>query len=77
MHKLLHSNFIRLRNTLSFGLSLAFFLLWNGIMLFSSYDVMVKLKADILLDSLVFTFFIYHRHCYVCSHQFIYRDRLQ
>lgn len=56
MRKLLHSNFIRLRNTLSFGLSLAFFLLWNGIMLFSSYDVMVKLKTDILLDSLVFTF---------------------
>lgn len=56
MRKLLHSNFIRLRNTLSFGLALAFFLLWNGIILFSSYDVMIKLKSDMPLDSLIFTF---------------------
>lgn len=58
MRKILHSNFIRLRNTLSFGLSLAFFLLWNGIMLFSSYDVMVKHESNIPLDSLIFTFLL-------------------
>lgn len=56
MRKLLYSNFIRLRNGLSLGLSLAFFLLWNGIMLFSSYNDMVKLETGMALDSLIFTF---------------------
>ena len=56
MRKLLHSNFIRLRNSLSLGFSLAFFLLWNGIMLFSSYDVMLKLESDMPLDSVIFAF---------------------
>lgn len=56
MRKLLHSNFIRLRNSLSLGFSLAFFLLWNGIMLFSSYDVMLKLESDMPVDSVIFAF---------------------
>lgn len=56
MRKLLRSNFIRLRNTLSFGLVLAFLLLWNGIALFSSYDVMITYGSKLPVDSLLFTF---------------------
>ena len=56
MRKLLRSNFIRLSNTLSFGLALAFVLLWNGIMLFSSYDVMIAYGDKLPIDSLLFTF---------------------
>ena len=56
MRKLLRSNFIRLRNSLSLGLILAFFLLWDGIMLFSSYDVMTAYGDKFPIDSLLFTF---------------------
>lgn len=56
MRKLLRSNFIRLRNTPSFGLALASLLLWNGIMLFSSYDAMMAYGGKLPVDSLLFTF---------------------
>lgn len=56
MRKLLRSNFIRLRNTLSFGLVLAFLLLWNAIMLFSTYDVMTTSGSPLAVDSTLFTF---------------------
>ncbi|MFR7475392.1 ABC transporter permease subunit [Frisingicoccus sp.] len=58
MSKLLASNFIRIRCSLSFCLSLAFILAWNALMLFSTYEVMTKYDDKITLDSMLFSFLI-------------------
>ena len=58
MSKLLVSNFIRIRCSLSLCLSLAFILVWNAFMLFSSYEVMTKYNEKLALDGMLFSFLI-------------------
>ena len=58
MNKLLHTNFIRMRKSIAFCLSIAFILGWNAVLLFSNYEVMTKYEENIPLDSMLFSFLI-------------------